>query len=574
MDSALIVGGRTNDAGCRMDYKDYLEQSKRRLDHTLDRLKQRNESILGSYGISVKPKNESSRRPERGVILTDSFKLSKEYGCQKEDILEIIHRYMNNRADAGFHWYLLDLSDPDVDRTNGVWEEIISVISVFNARNSICSPGSPVPLFIIGNHAVVPMPRMENPTPGAIGGEFLDVDYRYAFEAEGDEEDYSPFMTEPSYFVGRIPVPFFFGEGEGELSEYLDSCIQLEDEGGMEVEETSMVSTESWIPSSHDMVADIPISKVDTASELSVEGKLILSPTLDVNDWDTYQPFSEIARKADYMVFNLHGSDVPEQSSYFGEDINHSYLTEAFNIELLLPNAPRVFISTACFGARFINYAFDESMLLYAMSNGTLLFVGSCVIALGDPEGAGYSEYLTKLLNVYLHKGIPAGEAFSRAKEDYYREKSETEDPMYSLFTNMEFNLFGNPVLSMKPKLPMDYVPKGTNKDAFGRLSVPTYKEYKNKILVKISADTGGDILSQVRTEVDRGLERISQTIQEELYDRIGLQGIELDSIIEYDSGTDRGYYYTYSKRYGKLSTKVIAKTDQAGIVRRLILTK
>lgn len=553
-----------------MDYKDYLDQSKRRLDGMLDDLRKKNEKVFGSYGFSPRSKDGSEESPDRGVILTDTFMLSDEYGCRRDDVLAVIRRYVDDRARVGFKWFLLDLADPEVETPDN-WQGIISILADFNARNSICRPGSPVPLFIIGNDSVIPMPQMANPTTGVVGGEYLDVDYRYAFEAQGDEDDFAPFMTEASYHVGRLPVPFTEDCDVKELAGYLERCSRMEDEGGMDIGDASMVSTESWIPSSKDMVADIPITKVDEECGLSVEGKLILSPTLDMEDYDTLHPFMDIERRADYLVCNLHGDDHPQASSYYGEDINHSFMPTGFDIGLLSENAPRIIISTACFGARFIDYACDDSMLLSAFANGTFLFVGSCVTSLGNPEGAAFSEYLTKLLNVYLHQGMPAGKAFSKAKEDYYRERSSEDDPVFALFTNLEFNLFGNPALTMKAKLPKDYVPKGVR---IGGRGAPTYKAFKNTVLVRKGPDAHGDILSQVRAEVDRGLERISNTIQEELYDRIGLRGLELDSIIEYDTGPERGYYYTFDKHYDRFNTKAIVKTDLGGAVKRIILTK
>lgn len=572
MDSALDVAGqRKTNIGTYMDYKDILEQSKRNLDSTLERLKKKNSEILGSFGYAKEP--EVNPGLNRGVILTDTSQLASEYNCGRSEVSEVLNDYISNREVAGFKWHLLDIAEIEKDFLVS-WHRIIGILSEFNNSNPIASPGNPIPLFIIGNDEVIPMPRIENPTPQVIGGEYIDADYRYAFLVDGDENDYSPFMGEPSFFVGRLPVPASNERNLQELSDYLTRCCAIEDAGGMDVNNATMVSTETWIRSSKDMVADIPISKVNPDTVLSIEGKLLLSPNLDMDEFDSYQAFSEIEKKADYLVFNLHGSDQPEATSYYGEDINCWNYPEGFCTDLLHQNAPQIMIATACFGARFINYGCDGSMLLSAISNGTLLFIGSCVTALGNPDGAGFSEYLVKLLNVYLHQGIPAGEALSKAKQVYYRDKTEDEGCEYSLFTNLEFNLFGNPILTMRPILPMDYVPKGS-KDVYGRSSVPTFKAEEFKVHSKGGRGKNGDILSQVRGEVDRGLDKIAQTIQDELYDRLGMQGTELESIIEFGApGRDCGYYYTFNKACGKFDSKAIAKTDQNGSIKQIIVTK
>ena len=556
-----------------MDYKDYLNRSKSQLEGTLDRLRRKNEDVLSTFGFTRDRQDYSKTVPDKGIILTDSVFLADGYGCGKADVRSVIEDYIAKREAAGFKWYLLDLADTEGDSTWS-WMEVVAVLDVFNKQNRIGSPGNPVPLFIIGNDDVIPMPRIENPTPQVVGGEYLDADYRYAFESGGDENDYSPFMGEPTFLVGRFPAPLAEGVEIRELSEYLERCRKLEEDGGMNIGNASMVSTETWIPSSRDMVSDIPIVKVDSDSGLSVEGKLVLSPNLDLEEDELFDVFSGIEKKTDYLVFNLHGSDDPSAASYYGEDINRSYYPEGFRPALLEQNAPRVLIATACYGARFIGYDCDDSMLLSALYNGTLLFVGSCVTALGNPDGAGFSEYLVKLLNVYLHQGMPAGVALSKAKEVYYRDKTEVEGCEYTLFTNLEFNLFGNPMLAMKPVLPEDYVPKGT-KDILGRTSIPTFKAEEYKVHSQRAKKSGGDILSQVRAEVDHGLDRIVQTIQEELYDRLGLQGTELDSVIEYGSpGKDRGYYFTFNRPCGKFLSKTIAKTDLYGNIRSVMETK
>ena len=556
-----------------MDYKDFLGQSLTGLDRTLDQIRRSNDDIIRAYGLRSGFGSDSDNVPDKGIILTDTARLADAYGCQRSVVTGIIDEYVCRSAGTGFRWYLLDM--PAADTPVQGWEDIIPVLAEFNAGQSISTPGQAVPLFIIGGDRIIPMPKIENPTPQVIGGEYLDADYRYAFADGGDGFDYSVFTGPPSYYVGRLPVPIADDGDIDELADYLDRCCEIEEKGGMDIRHATMVSTETWIPSSKDMVSDIPVARIDSSTDLSVEGKLILSPNLDMKDDDFYEEFSAIAEDVDYLVCNLHGSDDPDVSSYLGEDINRTYYPEGLCIDILERNSPEILASTACYGARYVGFGLDRSMLLSALSNGTMLFVGSCIIALGNPEGAGYSEYLVKLLNVYLHQGIPAGAALAKAKRDYYRDKADEEGNVYALFTNLEFNLFGNPLLAMKPILPADYVPKERKRDGLGRLVTPTFKTPQCHFVVRKDPAAQGDILSQVRAEVNRGLEKIARTIQEELYDRLGMQGQELESIIEFGSpGTEQGYYYTFCRDCGQFKSRAIAKTDRNGNIKRIIETK
>ena len=62
--------------------------------------------------------------------------------------------------------------------------------------------------------------------------------------------------------------------------------------------------------------------------------------------------------------------------------------------------------------------------------------------------------------HVNMDSFIPAtAEEKAKAKQDYYRPCHNDDGDEYAMFTILEFNLFGCPILYMQPKLSEDYQP-------------------------------------------------------------------------------------------------------------------
>ena len=109
--------------------------------------------------------------------------------------------------------------------------------------------------------------------------------------------------------------------------------------------------------------------------------------------------------------------------------------------DMLKESNARIFNTVACWGGRYIKYKREQSMLLSAMyGGGVLLYSGSCVPAMGKCghfhhdetwriQPAAYSETFMGRFAEYECLGtMTAGEAFLKAKCDYYNTSRQIEE--------------------------------------------------------------------------------------------------------------------------------------------------
>ena len=360
------------------------------------------------------------------IIFTDSEKIAYKYKVSKTDVLNLIHRNIDNIG--SYEVLILDASDYKEELSKQKnWQVYKDILLDFYAGMGIM-PSPEVSLYILGGDDVVPMPRVINP----IGSdEEIHCDLLYCFK-DNDPEVYD--ITKAICNVGRLPMenglmPVSFKD---DIQSYFNLISMFLDKG-IEVNSILMTSTESWLPASNEMIRDLPTSKPRPIDGATLEN-MYVSPDLDSNTNNyriSFQYKSDIG-KADMLLFNLHGSDAPSYSSFYGEGITGHNTPEAFSINLIPNIGARIFNTVACYGARFIGYNRNESILLKSIyGGGVVLYVGSCVSALGRSGiihnqahdilvPAGMSESLMKLYSHYLMSGLPAGVALLKAKCDYF----------------------------------------------------------------------------------------------------------------------------------------------------------
>jgi hypothetical protein len=217
-------------------------------------------------------------------------------------------------------------------------------------------------------------------------------------------------------------------------------------------------------------------------------------------------------------------------------------------------------------------------MLLSAMAYGTMLYCGSCEIALGGPDMEGNSELMMKLYNIYLHKGMPAGMALIKAKQDYYRTCHNDDGDEYAMFTILEFNLFGCPILSMQPKLSADYQPILLGNRVVEKRGSSTYNP-KTMSPILNSAYQADDIHAYVQALVDGNIYYIRSVVEKEVYKRLGLPAANLQQILRVSQNSyEMGYQFIYLRNnqesYRHFQMYYIVETDNQGDIKKIIHTK
>lgn len=509
-----------------------------------------------------------------GLILTDTYRLASMLCDTHDRVVNAISSYVS--ACASFIcWHVVDISDELYDGTDKTdWRTFASALNDFYIGLGL-SDSSYCPLFILGGDDIVPMPKIANPLIGA-GNEHLYSDMAYCFDLSTGEvrlEDFISLM--PRFAVGRLPLLKEWGV-DG-LAAYLNESVDLAIDG-IPISGAAMTTTQSWLRASNEMMRDIPTALL-SEDYVPLNNRMIVSPELDTQYEEMYAGYVHELKKIDFLVCNLHGDKSYETPFFIGEDNAHERYTVATQPQMMSESAPYIFNTVACYGARYIGYNLEESMMMTALSYGTMLYCGACDVALGGPDMEGCSELLMKLYNIYLHKGIPAGLALIKAKQDYFRTCHNGDEDERAMFTILEFNLFGCPILSMQPKIAFDYraILLGNPTDEHSKV------RYRPKTVEVVAgwAHRADDIHTYVRDLVDNNLSIIRQKVETEVYQRLGLSKDNLQQVMRVSQDNrSLGYQFLYARSpkqsYSKrgFSMFYIVDTDNEGEITKIIHTK
>lgn len=506
-----------------------------------------------------------------GLILTDVFRLARVLSCSQDKLRAVISSYVHS-CNSFIHWQLIDVSDTMYDGVDKAdWLTYASILNDYYEGLGLRG-ASYCPLFIIGGNEIVPMPTITNPI-SSLGGEFIQSDMAYCFEVNSYLRLVDIVSTMPRFAVGRLPLTKDWDLNA--LSAYLNDCVDLAIQG-INVRGAAMTTTQSWLRASKEMMRDIPTVSL-SADYVPLNEKMIVSPDLDLDYQEMVDGYVHELKKVDFLVCNLHGCDRKDTPVFFGEDAERNNHPIALKPQILEQTSPYIFNTVACFGGKYIDYTLNESMLLSAFAYGTMLYCGSCEIALGGNDMEGYSELLMKLYNIYLHKGIPAGMALMKAKQDYYRTCHDEESDEGAMFTILEFNLFGCPILSMQPKMAFDYKVRLLGHEITQKYLV----SYRPKTIEVISdgPHSASDIHDYVRDLVDNNLKIIRQKVEKEVYQRLGLGSENLQQVMRVSQNNfDIGYQFLYSwtpqESMRLFVMYYLVSTDRNGEITKIIHTK
>ena len=505
-----------------------------------------------------------------GLLLTDTKRLASLLSSNQNKIKEVIASYVAS-CDSYIYWQIVDISDEiyaDFDKTNcGAYIQVLDDYYIGLGLQDRCY----CPLFILGDDDVVPMPIIRNPLD-CVGREYLYSDMVYCFDSPNIRlEDFV--SQKPRFTVGRLPLTKDWSiDG---LIAYLSDCVEFA-ANGISIRGAAMTTTQSWLRASNEMMRDIPTVSL-SEDYVPLNNRMIVSPDLDTSYREMYDGYVHELKKIDFLVCNLHGDDDKEVPFFIGEDTSHSQYSIATQPSMLEETTPYIFNTVACFGGRYIDYKMDESMMLTALAYGTMLYCGSGEIALGGFDMEGNSELMMKLYNIYLHKGIPAGLALIKAKQDYYKTCHNEDGDECAMFTILEFNLFGCPIISMQPKLSADYEPRLLGHP----ITKNTQTSYRPKTIEVVSggAYKAEDIHAYVRGLVDNNLSIIKQRVEAEVYQRLGLGKDNLQQIMRVSQDNCAiGYQFLYAwspqQSYRRLEMYYIVDTDNNGKITKIIHTK
>ena len=510
-----------------------------------------------------------------GIIWTDTNILAKKYGTSRYSVVDVIEGFISANDNLDLCWHLLDMADRQHEVGEGTWMDYSEVLQNY-IKNEGIAPGPHLSLFIIGGNDVIPQPAEDNPCGSVTDYDsYVYADFYYCFYGQL-QLDFLDFR-QARCNVARLPLETgpMHTTIEEDLQAYFNISNMVSEDGGIAIGRAVMTSNYDWIPASREMSRNLPTEHMDNEDEVVLDN-MFLSPSImeDMDEELAEQYYGKLS-EADMLVFNLHGACDPEDSGFYSSGL-------AFSIDMLKESNARIFNTVACWGGRYIKYKREQSMLLSAMyGGGVLLYSGSCVPAMGKCgnfqhdetwriQPAAYSETFMGRFAEYECLGtMTAGEAFLKAKCDYYNTSRQIEEDEVTLATVLMFNLYGNPKLHTCPNV--EALADIQEEDGSKFVRMP-FRKMKRTILMKIQNQKTGtkSLIEEVRGLVDSNLRFIHDTITQNLYQQLGVEPRELFCVERYETTEaqglpEKGYLYNYQRQIGPVTTMIRARLDERG---------
>lgn len=549
-----------------------------------------NENIDNLPGKGKASSKWDENRDNEGIIWTNTFILARKYDTNPEVVESLLMSFIDANEEMGLEWHMLDMADYQHELGEATWMDYSEVLQQFISDEGL-APGPHLSLFIIGGNDVIPQPAEANPCHE--GSEWYDdsyedhvyADFYYCFYGQL-QLDFLDFRRARCN-VARLPLETGKMETimEEDLMAYFNISNMVTKKGGIKIGRAVMTSNYDWIPASREMSRNLPTEHMDNEEGVVLDN-MFLSPFIMENMGEEMSKlYYEKLSEADMLVFNLHGACDPDDSGFYSSGL-------AFSTNMLRESNARIFNTVACWGGRYIKYRREQSMLLSAMyGGGVLLYSGACVPAMGKCgnfqndstwriQPAAYSETFMARFAEYECLGtMTAGEAFLKAKCDYYNTSRQIEEDEITLATVLMFNLYGNPKLRTVPNV--EAIADIQEDDGSKQRRIP-FRKMKRTTVMKNSgkeARNSKSLLEDVRGMVDSNLRQIHDSITKNLYRQLGVEPRELFRVERYETidaegNPEKGYLYNYNKSNGPIISRIRAKVDTNGRLIDAIQTK
>lgn len=521
-----------------------------------------------------------------GIILTNVFLLTQKLNVSEDDVRSSLEHFIQGKEMFGIHYQLVDVSNYTYYKKNilgfskklclkeqaSLWTCMDVLMDMHNEEVSEGKALSRY-LFIIGGDDIIPMPCVRHFADNC-PDETIDTDILYAYPY-GEKtlamlEKGSLFEYSPIFMVGRLPI-----EKDTSIEDwcgYLERV--LNSSGGIPVKGAYAQCDPNW----KNVSATVADTLIENDWLRNLDGhlagdyyfrRLILSPRIDAGSVEqVFRP------DASLYYYNLHGSDALEERAYFGRTTS-----KLMDFPVLYPEhmgtcvSSNIVVCEACYGARFIGLDKCHSMLLASLYSKTLLYIGASRIAWGaeDPHFmTGYEVLMPQCADVIAHTfmdrimhGYSSGEAMLLARMNLM----EMDYTPYSLASIVEFNLFGDPTLSMEVPLNEPFDLSACKKKQVG---------YVMQKVEMIDEKFAHSPLEQVRRAVDNNIRQIHLEISQYLYRYYGIEPRPFYNVcrLEYADGR-KELNFTYQVPSERIRPmEYIVRTTEEGKVKNVIVTK
>lgn len=544
---------------------------------------------------------------EWGFILTNCRLLAAKLGCHAEELNQLLVSYIEARQASGVDYQLIDVDNYTyrkrsfLGRSRTVslqpdspWGDYLDLLAdAVEARTGKCAQGQPLYLFILGSNDIIPMPCVSHPVKDVSDND-IDTDllwaYPYGKSMVDELQSLNIFHYDQQLMVGRLPV----GEDTewNQFVDYLQRSINysLGIPGGVVYGQCDP----HWKRVSSTVADGLTpnLRNLDSQPASGYYRGLILSPAY------TAENLSQVFTPEAYLYyFNLHGSNAPEASGYYGTTLEErpKCYTVMHPVFMQACQRPNVVTCEACYGARHCGMDRAHSTLLAALYAQTLLFVGSSRIAWGDVDAVDGSAPTPMLADTLaatfmnaLETGYPAGLALFLAKSAVMQQDKQGRP--HTAATLLEFNLFGDPSLYLSLWDDDDTDDKRVSHDEprpntapSASATQPAAQSYAcqtelvgGEIAAQTAASPTASLLQQVRSQVNANVQHMHEQMARHLYSRYGIPPRPADAIfrVRYADGSEELRFDYTVVTEGEVKQTLTVTSDAHGNVKQVIGTK
>ena len=350
-----------------------------------------------------------------GIVLTNTKGLKNP-----DAFMASLNSYLAYKSQNEIDYYLLDLNNQAIDDIDA--DDIDDIL--LNILFPLYLVTVPHYLMIVGDSTVVPMMDWDNVSD--VYDDTVPSDLPYLTLDTTSPWDGVEYSFENITQLGRIPAKA--KNGFSEAIAYFERAKNF----------AGYTSTNSFAYSAY-------VWQRTTVAEFShLNPNLITSPKYTSNPKDAGSDglwlLEQLSPDYNMVCFNLHGSD---ETHIWSGQLGEYFYPDAFEKRLLPQNNGYVLLTEACYGAR---PTYSDSIVVNALQNGCMAFVGSTRVAYGWDNGQiGCADIIAQQFTYHVAKGETVGESFLKALSELSnREMSEIE-----IKTLAEFALYGDPSVKL-----------------------------------------------------------------------------------------------------------------------------
>ena len=537
-----------------------------------------NERFCSNCGVQLCSEKESHTAHETnaankyGYILTNLTALGRKLKVNISQIKELLSLFISARRNENVYYECIDVSDAGLSPQD-CWEKHQKILAGKYRHSLYHENKKTIYVFIIGGDDIIPMPVVKHFRPTS-NEKDIETDILYSFLSEPDTqqklEKWELFQYPQTVHVGRLPLA---ADATWEhLENYLHRCVLLNQSKGIPLHQAYAQCDPHWKKVSIEVMKEIINSNCIPTYDPPIDPRfyyqhIFLTPDITVDIVDKV-----FNTDAQLYYFNMHGSNAPSVSGFLGQSIIEGQ-GASIGIsprELTRANKANIVVTEACYGAKYIQKKVNDSMLLSAVTEQTMIYIGSSRIAYGAVDQPLQSSVWTSnadiIAQVFMSEmlsGSTAGEALFKARSEVFKRTSEASAE--NMLTVTEFNLFGD------PSLKTSRTSKHSKASETDFLIIPSAATTKCEI-ENLYENKPSSILSAVRQLVNINLQHIREKIDKHLYEYYQIKPRELTHIFlnKYANGK-KEYTYAYSlNEY----TRVLVNTSPQGEIMEILTSK